>query len=108
MVPTSGWEFMVAGEWITLNASAGKIPSTEDFQQAPKDQAFLSSELAVCPLGWTWAKQPMWYADHYHWDAWTVVDCFADENNKVPWYFSEGSILSMNSNGKFYFNFDLR
>ena len=37
VVPTSGWECMVAGEWIALNVSTGKIPSTEVFQQALED-----------------------------------------------------------------------
>ena len=91
VVPTSGRECMVAGEWIDLNASAGKIPSTEIFQQALEDRAFLSPDAAVCPSGWTWTKRPTWYADHFHWDAWTTVDCFADENDNVPWYFSDGN-----------------
>jgi len=108
VVPNSGQECMVAGDWIALNASAGKIPSTEVFQQALEDQAFLSSEAAAHPSGWTWTKHPTWYADHYHWDAWMVVDCFADENNNVPWYFSDGNSLRVGGDGCFYFDTDLR
>ena len=90
-VLTSGQEKMVAGEWIALNASAGKIPPTGVFEQALEDRAFLLPELAARPTSWTWTKQPTWYSDRYHWDAWNVVDCFADENDSVPWYFSDGS-----------------
>jgi len=50
----------------------------------------------------------MWYADHYHWDAWTVVDCFADENNTIPWYFNDGNAPSLGGDRKFYFDVDLR
>lgn len=53
IVPNSGRECMVAGEWIALNASAGKIPSTEVFQQALEDRAFLSPEAAARPSDWT-------------------------------------------------------
>jgi len=56
VVPNSGREYMVTGEWIALNASAGKIPSTEIFQQALEDRAFLSPESAAHPSGWTWTK----------------------------------------------------
>lgn len=108
VVPNSGWECMVAGEWIALNASAGKIPSTEVFQQALEDHTFLSPEAAARPSGCTWTKQPTWYADRYHWDAWTVVDSFGDENNNIPWYFSEGSVLRVGGDGRFYFDTDLR
>ena len=95
---------MVAGEWIALNASAGKIPSTAVFEQALEDRAFLLPELAARPTSWTWAKQPTWYSDKYHWDAWTTVDCFADENDSVPWYFSEGSSPWEGAEGKFHFD----
>lgn len=108
IVPTSGREFMVAGEWIALNASAGKIPSTETFQRALEDRAFSPLEVAARPPGWTWTKQPTWYADRYHWDAWTVVDCFADETANVPWYFADGNMPSVGGDGKFYFDPDLR
>lgn len=108
VVPTSGWEFMVAGEWIALNASAGKIPSTKVFQQALEERAFLSPESAARPPGWTWTKQPTWYADRFHWDAWTVVDYFADENNRVPWYFDEGDVPQTCSDGRFYFDTEVR
>ena len=108
VVPTSGRESMVAGEWIALNASAGKIPSTEVFQQALQDWAFLSSESAARPPGWTWTKQPTWYNDRYHWDAWTAVDCFADEDNSIPWYFNDGSVPRIANDGRFYFDIDLR
>ena len=108
VVPTSGRECMVAGEWIALNASAGKIPSTEVFQQALEDRAFRSPEAAARPPGWTWTKRPMWYSDRYHWDAWTVVDCFGDENDNVPWYFSDGGAPSVGGDGRFYFDANLR
>ena len=108
VVPNSGREFMIAGEWIALNASAGKIPSTEVFQQALEDRAFLSAEVAAHPPGWTWTKRPTWYTDRYHWDAWTVVNCFADENDSVPWYFSEGNAPRAGSDGRFYFDTELR
>ena len=75
VVPTSGRECMVAGKWIALNASAGKIPSTEIFQQALEDCTFLSPDAAARPSGCMWTKCPRWYADHFHWDAWTTVDC---------------------------------
>ena len=65
---------MVAGKWIALNASTGKIPSTETFQRALEDWTFSPLEVAAHPPGWTWTKQPTWYAGHYHWDAWIVVD----------------------------------
>lgn len=108
IVPNSGRECMVAGEWIVLNASAGKIPSTEVFQQALEDRAFLSPEAAARPSDWTWTKRPTWYTDRFHWDAWTTVDCFVDESNKVPWYFSEGDTPRMGGDGRFYFNADLQ
>lgn len=44
-VPTSGRESMIAGEWIALNASAGRIPSM--FKQALENRAFFPSELAA-------------------------------------------------------------
>ena len=103
-VPTSGQERMVAGEWIALNASVGKIPSTAVFEQALEDHTFLLPELATHLTSWTWAKQPTWYSDKYHWDAWNVVDCFADENNAVPWYFSEGNSPWQSTDGKFHFD----
>ena len=37
IIPASDREVMLAGEWIALNVSAGKIPSTEVFQQALED-----------------------------------------------------------------------
>ena len=46
-VPTSDHEVMTAGEWIALNASAGRIPLTDVFEQALSDHAFLPSELAA-------------------------------------------------------------
>ena len=49
-----------------------------------------------------------WYTDRYHWDAWTVVDCFADENDVVPWYFSDGNFPSAGGDGKFYFDRELQ
>ena len=107
-VPTSGREKMIAGEWIALNASAGKIPSTSVFEQALEDRAFLLPELAARPTAWTWTKQPTWYSDRYHWDAWNVVDCFADENDSVPWYFSEGGSPWESADGKFHFDRGLR
>ena len=103
-VPTSGREQMVAGEWIALNASAGKIPSTAVFEQALEDRAFFLPELAARPTSWTWTKQPSWYSDKYHWDAWNVVDCFADENDAVPWYFSDGNSPWQGTDGKFHFD----
>ena len=103
-VPPSGREKMVAGEWIALNASAGKIPSTEVFEQALEDRAFLLPELAARPTSWTWTKQPTWYSDKYHWDAWNMVDCFADETDSVPWYFSGGNSPCESSEGKFHFD----
>lgn len=103
-VPTSGREKMIAGEWIALNASAGKIPSTEVFEQALEDRAFLLPELAARPTSWTWTKQPTWYSDKYHWDAWNVVDCFADETDSVPWFFSGGSSPWESADGKFHFD----
>ena len=108
VVPSSGREFMVAGEWIALNASAGKIPSTKVFQQALEDRAFLSQEAAARSPGWTWTKQPTWYADRYHWDAWMVIDYFPDEGNSTPWYFSEGGVPRTCGDGKFYFDTDIR
>lgn len=95
---------MIAGEWITLNASAGTIPSTEVFTQALEDRAFLPPKLAVRPMSWTWTKQPTWYSDRYHWDAWNVMDCFADKNDSVPWYFSGGNSPWENNKGKFHFD----
>jgi len=103
-VPTSGREKMIAGEWIALNASAGKIPSTEVFEQALEDRAFLLPELAAWPTSWSWTKQPTWYSDKYHWDAWNVIDCFADENDSVPWYFSGGNSPWESAEGKFHFD----
>ena len=103
-VPTSGREKMVAGEWIALNASAGKIPSTEVFEQALEDRVFLLPELAARPTSWTWTKQPTWYSHKYHWDAWNVVDCFADENDSIPWYFSDGNSPWESADGKFCFD----
>ena len=95
---------MIAGEWIALNASAGKIPSTAVFEQALEDRAFFPPELAARPTSWSWTKQPSWYSDRYHWDAWNVVDCFADENDAVPWYFSEGNTPWQSADGKFHFD----
>lgn len=107
-VPTSGQEKMTAGKWIALNASRGKIPSTAVFEQALEGRAFLLPELAARPMSWTWTKQPMWYSDKYHWDAWNIVDCFADENNSVPWYFSGGNLPWESTDGKFHFDTDTR
>lgn len=107
-VPTSGREAMTAGEWIALNASAGRIPSTAVFEQALEDRAFLPAELAARPTAWTWTKQPTWYCDRYHWDAWNVVDCFADENDAVPWYFGDGNSPWVSDDGKFHFDPSLR
>ena len=59
---------------------------------------------AARPPGWTWTKQPTWYSDRYHWDVWTVVDCFVDETNNVPWYFSDGSAPRVANDGRFYFD----
>ncbi|EDR10034.1 uncharacterized protein LACBIDRAFT_325588 [Laccaria bicolor S238N-H82] len=107
-VPTSGREKMIAGEWIALNASAGTIPSTEVFEQALEDRAFLLPELAARPTSWSWTKQPTWYSDKYHWDAWNVVDCFADENDSVPWFFSGGNSPWESASGEFHFDPDMR
>jgi len=93
---------------VALNVSAGKIPSTEIFQHALEDWATLSPEAAACPADWTWTKQPTWYTNRYHWDAWTTVDCFADENNSIPWYFSDGNAPRPGGDGRFYFDTDLR
>lgn len=95
---------MIAGEWITLNASAGKIPSTKVFEQALEDHVFLLPKLVAWPMSWTWTKQPAWYSDTYHWDAWNVVDCFTDENDSVPWYFSDGNFPRESTEGKFHFD----
>lgn len=108
VVPTAGREPMIAGEWIALNASAGTIPSTEIFQRALEDRAILSTEAAARPTDWTWTKRPTWYVDRYHWDAWTTVDCFADESNKVPWYFNDDTTPRPGGDGKFYFETSLR
>ena len=107
-VPTSGHEIMPAGEWIALNASAGKIPSTDVFQQALEDRAFLSEDLRARPTAWTWTKEPAWFCQRYHWDAWNIVESFADENDAVPWYFSEGSTPRVDAGGKFFLDADLR
>ena len=107
-VPTSGRESMIAGEWIALNASAGRIPSTAVFEQALEDRAIFPAELAARPTAWTWTRQPTWYCDKYHWDAWNVVDFFADEDDAVPWYFSDGSTPWTSDSGKFHFDASLR
>jgi len=108
IVPASDREVMPAGEWITLNASAGKIPSTEVFQQALEDQVFQLEETCACPTGWTWTKEPTWFSQQYHWDAWNVVESFPDENDNVPWYFSEGNLPRISLGGKFYLNANLK
>jgi len=72
-VPTSGREVMPAGEWVTLNTSAGKIPSTDVFQQALEDHAFKPEESCAHLTGWTWTKEPTWFSQCYHWDMWNVV-----------------------------------
>jgi len=46
-VPTSGWEVMIAGEWVALNASAGRIPLMTVFEQALEDRTMLPPELAA-------------------------------------------------------------
>lgn len=102
IVPTSGREVMTAGEWIALNASAGKIPSTDVFQQALEDRAFQSEELCAHSTGWTWTKEPAWFSQHYHWDAWNVVESFPDESDNVPWYFSDGNSPRTSTGGRFY------
>ena len=53
-------------------------------------------------------KEPTWFSQRYHWDAWNVVEYFSDDNNIVPWYFSEGDSLIVNSGGRFYLGTDLR
>ena len=37
-----------------------------------------------------------------------MVDCFADETDSVPWYFSEGSSPWENTDGKFHFDPSIR
>ncbi|EDQ98425.1 uncharacterized protein LACBIDRAFT_302374 [Laccaria bicolor S238N-H82] len=108
IVPTSGREVMPAGEWIALNASAGKIPSTDVFQQALEDRAFQLEETCARPTAWTWTKEPAWFSQRYHWDAWNVIESFPDENDNVPWYFNKGSAPIINNGGKFYLATDLR
>ena len=99
---------MPAGEWITLNASAGKIPSTDVFQQALEDRALQLEESCARPTAWTWTKEPAWFSQRYHWDAWNVIESYPDENDSVPWYFNEGSAPSIVSGGKFYLDTSLR
>jgi len=103
-VPTSGRQAMITGEWIALNGSAGRIPSMDVFAQALEDCAFLPPKLAAWPMAWTWTKQPMWYSDKYHWDAWNMVNCFADENDIVPWYFNDSNAPWTSNNGKYHFD----
>ena len=107
IVPTSGREVMPAGEWIALNASAGKIPSTEVFQQALEDRAIQMEEFCARPNNWTWTKEPAWFNQRYHWDAWNVIESFPDENDTVPWYFSEGGSPWISEGGKFYMDANL-
>ena len=108
IVPTSGREVMPAGEWITLNVSAGKIPSTDIFQQALQDCAFQPEESCTRLTAWTWTKEPAWFSQRYHWDAWNVVESFPDENNSVPWYFSNRNLPRINSGGRFCLDTDLQ
>ena len=108
IVPTSGREVMPAGEWIALNASAGKIPSTEVFQQALEDRVLQSEETCARPTAWTWTKEPTWFNQRYHWDAWNVIESFPDENDNVPWYFSDGNSPRISTEGKFYLDTDTR
>jgi len=106
-VPTSGHKVMPAGEWVALNASAGKIPSTDVFQQALEDHAFQTKESCTCLTGWTWTKEPTWSSQRYHWDAWNMVKSFSDEDDNVPWYFSDGSSPRVSASGKFYLDKDV-
>jgi len=108
MVPTSGHEVMPAGEWVALNASAGKIPSTDVFQQALEDHTFQTKESCARLTGWTWTKEPTWFSQHYHWDAWNMVESFSDKDNNIPWYFSNGSSPRVSAGGKFYLDKDVR
>jgi len=78
---------LVGGVWTCLGGSSIPPP-----------------ELVAWPTAWTWTKQPTWYCDKYHWDAWNVVDCFVDKNDTVPWYFGEGSTPWTSNDGKFHFN----
>lgn len=102
IIPASDREVMPVGEWIVLNASAGKIPSTEVFQQALEDRAFQLEETCARPSKWTWTKEPTWFSQRYHWDAWNVIESFPDEHDNVPWYFADGNAPGVCSRGKFY------
>ena len=54
VVPTSGCKVMPVGQWIALNTSTGKIPSTEVFQQALEDQVFQMEESCTLWAGHGW------------------------------------------------------
>ena len=69
---------------------------------------FQSKESCTHPTAWTWTKEPTWFSQYYHWDAWTVVKSFSNEDDNVPWYFSDRNSARVNSRGKFYLDGDVR